>query len=50
MMDKEFHVILTFKDELMVVPQREKWKISEKRYLDLKHQFNKFKTYRKVRE
>lgn len=47
-MDKEFHVILSFKDELMIVPLWEKWKINEKRYNDLKHQFDKFKNYKKV--
>ena len=49
-MGKEFHIILSFKDELMVVPITNKWKISEKRYLDLIHQFNKYKTYKKVEE
>jgi len=47
-MNEECHVILSYKDELMVVPKWKKWKISKKRYEELKHQFNKFKVYKKI--
>ncbi len=47
-MDKEFHVILSFKDELMVLPKEERFKIGEQRYNELLRQFKKYKAYKKV--
>ena len=48
MREKEFYVTLSYKDECMVIPIEDKFKIGEQRYKELKHQFNKFKSYKKM--
>ncbi len=48
MREKQFWVTLSYKDESMVIPIEDKFKIGERRYQELKHQFNKFKSYIKM--
>ncbi len=49
-MDNEYWVTLSIKTELMIIAKDEKFKINKKRFDDLKHQFNKYSSYKKVEE